>query len=100
MSRAATETEDPLKKVQESRQEIGAPFLQMQQEAYDRAQANEEVVSSEMRFSFGVAALAIILLIGVATALGASWAFAPVYLASLLTFVAGALYLIKKLMRI
>jgi len=61
-------------------------------------QSYHEVISAEARIYTYLVMVFLLLLMAGAALLGATWVFAPVYVGVAITYVAGALYLFKKLM--
>ncbi len=98
MAQSVSEPEEtPERKAAPHSPDYERRVVEQRQETYDRSQGYGQVISSEMRIYFALATVIVILLMAEVVATDATWLFAPVYVGIAVTYIAGALYLFKKL---
>jgi flagellar biogenesis protein FliO len=68
------------------------------EEARTTVSTVESAVPKEFKYAVVVMTVAILLVLSLAGVTGSTWAFVPVYLSAVLTYIAGGLYLFKHLM--
>jgi hypothetical protein len=89
--------EDPEKRIPSQGRESETALIQRKQAAYELSRGYTQVITSEVRIYFALATLVVVLLMAATVAVGATWLFPPVYVGMVITYIAGALYLFKKL---